>query len=159
MTDVPIISRDILARHFGDDKRMISAFEDMNAGAAEAQAATTANVAATSTIQDATVIVLSANEAFTNERILRLADGLEMFIDDTYATIRVSGVALAENFGVTLVAAGDSTLFVPLSGNLVAFENAGARLGNYADDAAAAAAGVLINQLYHNAGAIRVRLV
>jgi hypothetical protein len=31
-------------------------------------------------------------------------------------------------------------------------------LGNYANDAAAAAGGVTIGSLYHNAGALRVRL-
>lgn len=158
MTDVPIIARDILARHFGNDKRMISAFEDMNAGAAETQAATTANVASTQALQDATVIVLSANAAFTNERILRLDPGLEVIVDDTYATIRLKDVTRSQDHSVTLIAAGDTQLFVPLSGTLVAFESAGAKMGNYANDAAAAAGGVPVEGLYRNGSVVQVRV-
>jgi hypothetical protein len=42
---------------------------------------------------------------------------------------------------------------------LVLIDTTATPLGNYASDAAAAAGGVPLNGLYHNAGAVRMRIV
>ena len=156
---VPRALLEALARHFKNDHRTISAFQQLFDQVETNSSGTTAAVEATDAIQDATVIVLSANTAFANERILRLADGLAFGPDDgTYVTIIPSGLAKAENYDVTFIADGESQLFVPLVGSLVAFENAGANLANYANDAAAAAGGVIIGQLYRNGSVVMVRV-
>lgn len=158
MTTVPLIPRHILARHFGGDERMIAAFEDMNAGAAEAQEGSTSTAAATKAIQDATVLVLSPNETFTNERILKLDPGLTMKDDGKFLTISPQNLAKTEGYDVTLIAEGESALVVPLVGTVVTFEHALANMGNYANDAAAAAGGVIVGQLYRNGSVVMVRV-
>jgi hypothetical protein len=152
------IPRYLLERHFAGDKRMIAQFEEMNNAVVDTQGQTVANVAATELLQDATVIVLSSNGAFTNERVLKLGDGLEAVEDGTFVTVSLKDVARSQDYGVTFIAEGDSQIFVPLAGTMVTFEHAGDKLGNYASDAAAAAGNVPIGGLYHNAGAVRVRL-
>jgi hypothetical protein len=153
------IPRYLLEKHFGGDKRMIAQFEEMNNAVVDTQGQTVSNVAATEILQDATVIVLSSNGAFTNERILKLDDGLTATEDGTYVTVSLDSVARTQGYGVTFIAQGDSQIFVPLLGTMLTLEHAGDKLGNYADDTAAAAGNVPIGGLYHNAGAVRVRLV
>lgn len=151
------IPRHLLEKHFPGDYRMIAAFEDMDNQVEESSAGTTSALAATQAIQDATVLVLSPNETFANERILRLDDGLDMEDDGTFLTIKLKDVARTQDYAVTLIAEGDAELLVPLKGTVMTKESAG--LGNFATDAAAAAGGVPLGGFYHNAGAVRVRLV
>jgi hypothetical protein len=58
---------------------------------------------------------------------------------------------------VTFVPPGEVILFLPPDGTLISSTKI-AGMGNYASDAAAAAGGVAIGELYHNAGAVRLRL-
>ena len=153
-----VIPRYLLEKHFGDDKRMIAEIEQLGNAVDETSATVAANLEATDALQDATVIVLSANAAFNNERILKLDPGLEALIDETFVTIRLKDVARALDVPVTFVAPAEATLTVPESGSLLTQESGGGLLGNYASDAAAAAGGVGIGGLYHNAGVVHVRL-
>lgn len=161
------LRRDILARYFPGDMRTVRAFEDQAAAVEESQ---TAAVAATSAIEDATVLTLSPNEAFKNERVLRIDAGSMALTDDgTHATLRAK-VRSVGRFTATFAPVGDATFILPLSGTLVTQE-AAQTLANKmleapklsgivsaADDTAAATAGVQVGGVYHNAGALRIRL-
>ena len=155
----PRLLRHLLAKHFPGDERTVAAFEELNNIVLDSQSSLAANVEATSALQDATVLTLSANETLTNERILKLASGLEAVDDGQFLTIQLKDVARTENFGVTLIAQGDSQLAVPLVGTVLVKEHIGAQVfGNYANDAAAAAAGVPIDGLYRNGSVLMVRV-
>lgn len=150
--------REALARHFSNDHRTISAFEQLFDKVEDNDAKLASNADATDALQDATVIVLSPNATLTNERILQLDDGLDAVDDGVFLTIQLKDVARTENFGVTLIAAGDSVLAVPLVGTVLVREHIGFGLGNYANDAAAAAGGVPVEGLYLNGSVLMVRV-
>lgn len=158
LESAPQLLRYLLAKHFGNDERTIAAFEQLNNIVVDSQASLAANVEATDALQDATVITLSPNATLTNERVLQLEPGLEAVDDGVFLTIRLADVARTEGFGVTFIAAGDSQLAVPLVGTVLVKEHIGAGLGNYANDAAAAAAGVPIDGLYRNGSVLMVRV-
>lgn len=167
----PIFLREDLAQFFGSNPRLMRAFEDQSAAVQETTEAVSSTVAATESLQDATVVVLSANGAFTNERILQLEPGLEMVDNGTHVTIRLEGVARTSDYDVTLIPPGDATLFLPLTGTLVTRENAETlaqktlsapkltALGNHVDDVAAAAGGVPVGGVYRNGSVVMVRVV
>jgi hypothetical protein len=76
MSDLPTLRRDDLAQFFGSNPRLLRAFEEHSAALEEA----TNGVADTQAMKDATVIVLSANGDFTNERLLQIGDGIDIEI-------------------------------------------------------------------------------
>ena len=159
-TDVP---RWLLERHFGNDLRMISAMEETIQGSSSA-------VAATDALQDATVIVLSANGAFTNERVLDLGEGLEIDITAETVKISVKDVARTREYGATFIPPANVELFLPPEGTLTSNESPANLLNktlttplidglvNAANDAAAAAAGVPVKGLYRNGSVLMVRV-
>jgi hypothetical protein len=148
-----VIPRYLLERHFGNDQRMIRAMEEQSI-------AVSSGVAATSALQDATVIVLSPNGDFTNERTLEVGAGIEMEITDDAVILRVADVVRSENFVVTMLPSDNTVLNLPAtSGTLIGTINALAVLGNYASDAAAAAGGVPVGGLYRNGSAVQIRTV
>lgn len=172
MTEAPVFRRDDLAQFFGKNPRLQRAFEDQALAVQDSSAASTSAVAATNALQDATVIVLSPNAAFTNERVLRLEDGLELDDSDpAFLTIRLKDVARSSDYAVTLVPEGDTTLFLPLTGTLATRENVETlanktldqpseiNLGNYANDAAAAIGGVPVWGAYRNGSVRMIRVV
>lgn len=167
-----MINRDLLAQAFPGQPRLQRAFEEQ-AKTVDATAATVASsVGATEALQDATVITLSSNAAFANERVLRLGHGLEAVTDDAFVTISVdpSEAPYVEGgFNVTLRGQGVTDIILPTSGTLAT--RAGTEtLSNktlaativlatdYANDAAAAAGGVPINGVYRTGGALKVRI-
>ncbi len=150
--------RIMLAKHFKGDHRTQSAFEQLFNKVEDSAGTLASTVEATEKLQDATVITLSANATFNNERILKLDDGLEAIDDGEFLTIKLEDVARTENYAVTLIAQGDSELIVPLVGTILVREHIGAGLGNYANDAAAAAGGVPIEGLYRNGSVLMVRV-
>jgi hypothetical protein len=159
-TTTPRFLREALARHFGDDHRTIAAFEQLFNSVETNGATVASNAEATEQLQDATVITLSANATLNNERILKLAPGLKAVDDGEFLTITLEDVARSENYAVTFIAQGDSQLAVPLVGTVLVKEHIGASVfGNYANDAAAAAAGVPIEGLYRNGSVLMVRVV
>lgn len=143
------IPRYLLAKHFAGDERMIRAMEDQSKTVSD-------GVASTSALADATVIVLSANGDFTNERVLEVGDGIAIEITDSTVKFSVENVAMALNYPVTLLAKGPTNLILPLNGTLLNAEAPVLNMTNlaaYANDAAAAAAGVPIGGLYRNSAA------
>lgn len=153
------IPRHLLAKHFPGDTRMIAAIEQLGSTVDDTSATVAANLEATDALNEATVIVLSANAAFNNERILKLDTGLEAIVDDTYVTIRLKDVARSQDFAVTLVPAADTSLNVPASGAVLTNTISGlAATTSYANDAAAAAGGVPVDGLYRNGSVVQVRV-
>ena len=167
MTTIP---RYLLEKFFASEPRLLRAFEEQARAIGDNSTAVTATVASTKALQDATVLVLSANDALANERILRFGPGLNFDDDGTYLTISAQGVVLAQDYAVTMVAPADVILFLPPQGTLATRELAEtlanktlaapslAGVGNYASDSAAATGGVAVGGIYHTAGTLKVRL-
>lgn len=165
MSDLPI-PRHLLEKYFGDDPRMVAAMEEQS----QAVETSTAAVAATEALKDATVIVLSPNGDFTNERVLEWDEGIEVELTDSAVIFRVKDVALTREGRVMLVAPADVELFLPLEGTIVSDVAPALLFGkmldaprlasipNYANDAAAAAGGVEVAQVYRNGSVLMVRV-
>ena len=133
----------------------------MIAAMEEHTASVTDNVAATAALKDATVIVLSPNGDFTNERVLEVGDGISIEVTDSTVKLSVENVAVTQGYPVTLLPQGVTTLILPLSGTLMSSESPmvdASTLGNYANDAAAATGGVPVNGVYRNGSALMVRV-
>lgn len=165
------IRRDLLAEVF-DNPRLIAAFEDQAIAVEQATQQTGQAVAATDRMEAATVLTLSANGAFTNERVAKPGRGLsfsdngqELTISTDISIPRVSG-----GQEVVFYITGRSTLLLPKSGTLATTAGAEelrnktlmqpnvAELGNYTDDAAAATGGVLVGGVYRTGSALKVRV-
>jgi hypothetical protein len=166
------LPRDVLTRALGGDIRAVRAFEQeaaINANTADRLAS---NVDATDALNDATVLVLSSNAAFNNERVLKLGAGISARDDGASLTIYADDDLphVQGGFPVNLTATQKTNLLLPNSGRLATTDQVEtlvgktvdkpilSGLGNYASDAAASAGGVPINGIYHNAGILRVRL-
>jgi hypothetical protein len=150
--DRPSERRDDLAQFFGSNPRLLRAFEDQAQRRGSDQ-----RRCRYPGLKDATVIVLSANGDFTNERVLQVGDGIDIEITADTVRLSVKDVARTQDHGVTFVPPGEVVLFLPPDGTLISSTKIAA-MGNYATDAAAAAGGVAIGEFYHNAGAMKVRL-
>jgi hypothetical protein len=166
-TTFPLFRRADLEQFFGNNPRLLAAFEEQ----ASAVESVTTGVEETSALKDATVIVLSANGDFTNERVLEIGDGIDVQVTDTTVVFSVKDVARTQDFGVTFVPPAEVELFLPPEGTLVAAEVAAtlfkktldapklASLGNFANDAAAAAGGVPVTGVYRNGSVLMIRVV
>lgn len=168
VSKIPVLfQRDDLAQFFGNNPRLLRAFEDQSIAVQDAAE----SIGATAALKDATVIVLSANGDFTNERVLEIGDGIDVEITDTAVRLSVKDVARTQDFGVTFVPPAEVELFLPPEGTLVAAEiettllkktiNAPklSGLGNYANDAAAAGGGVPVTGMYRNGSVLMIRVV
>lgn len=163
----PVFRREDLAQFFGGNPRLLSAFEDQ----AVAVEAATGGLETTQALKDATVIVLSANGDFTNERVLEVSDDIGIEITETTVKLTVKDVARTQGGDVVFVPPADVELFLPPEGTLVAAEIAATLLkktldapkltglGNYANDAAAAAGGVPVTGMYRNGSVLMIRVV
>jgi hypothetical protein len=151
MSDLPTLRRDDLAQFFGSNPRLLRAFEEHSAALEEA----TNGVADTQAMKDATVIVLSANGDFTNERLLQIGDGIDIEITATTVRLSVKDVARTLDHGVTFVPPGEVVLFLPPDGTLLS-DTRFASLVNYANNAAAIAGGLAVGDLYRTGGAVMV---
>ncbi|MES2902687.1 MAG: hypothetical protein V4696_00735 [Pseudomonadota bacterium] len=169
--ETPLLPRALLAEFFGKNLRLMQGFEQVGLIAEETSEAVASTVAATDSLQDATVLVLSANGAFTNERVLTIGSGIEAVDNGMTLTLRVKGdVARTEDFGVKFIPPGEAILFLPIEGTLATREGEEmlegktlvaprlATIPNYANDAAAAAGGVEIAQVYRNGSVLMVRV-
>ncbi|PYJ10822.1 MAG: hypothetical protein DMF06_05310 [Verrucomicrobia bacterium] len=166
-----LVRRDLLARYFGNDPRVLAAFEDQALTVQANSEALESTVAATTNLQDASVVTLSANEALTNEFRLVPGDGTELEVTAGLLKINCDdSVVRCEGGAVRLMAPAPVTLFLPVEGELLSNTFPATvynkvldkpklqGLANAASDAAASAAGVPVGGVYHNAGVLRVRL-
>jgi len=172
VTPVPTLNRDALTRALNGDRRLVAAFEQQAIAVGETQDAVTVQADATEALQDATVLTLSPNGALTNERVLKLGDGVRAIDDGTYLTLFVDDrfAHVAGGFRVDLTAQGDTAVVLPLGGMLATVDGeetltnktldaavlvaAILNASEYATDAAAAAGGVPVGGLYLKAGAV-----
>lgn len=148
------------------------AAEQAEQSAQGAQQAADDAIAATNSIKDATLLVLSADTTLTNERVLTAGNLIDF--DDTGAggtlTVKVDKLSIIGAFTLGFTLTGNSALTLPTSGTLATLAGvetlAGKTLaapslsgiGDYADDAAAAAGGVPVGGVYRTASALKVRV-
>jgi hypothetical protein len=157
---------------FNGDARLVGAFEAQAEVISETQSVVVGNVEATDALQDATVLTLSPNTTFNNERVLRLGPGITATDDGTYLTLSVNDMVphVAGGFRLGLTVEADTTLVMPLAGVLSTQDGEEtlsrktltspliAGLLDYADDAAAAAGGVPVEGLYRTGSALKIRV-
>lgn len=149
-----LLNRGDLERIFPGNYRAVAVLEALQRNVTETQGAIAANVEATNNLGDATVLTLSSSGYFSNERVLALAPGLvgtdggagQSF---TLALDMKRLAATNGGFRCTFNLRADTNLDVPTMGRLVESTLGGAA---YADDAAAAAAGVRIGEIYRKTG-------
>lgn len=166
------LNRKLLGEVFPDNPRVVRAMEAQAQAVDAATDGLSTQAQATELIQDASVIVLAPNGAFQGERVLQLGQGLSGEDDGTNLTLQTSSKVplVSGDFTLIFTLAGNTTVAVPLTGILATIGNVEtlanktlsapklSGLGNYADDTAAATGGVPIGGVYHNSGALRVRL-
>lgn len=123
------IPREILQKMLGNP-RAVASFERMGVVLAETADATTANVADTQALKDASFVTLSANSDLPNERVLQFGPGLRGDVTTGTVTLRLDrNIPQATGgFSVLFVAAGDTQLGLPPGGTLATQEWAGANV-------------------------------
>lgn len=167
-----LIQRDVLNKVFDGDKRAIASFEQQQRALADLDGAVTANVAATAALTDASFVTLSPNTDLTNEYVMAFGRGMTFNTDTPGQLILATdGPNVNGGFSVQFTVAGNSTLALPLTGIVATRENTEtlksktldapsiSGIGNYANDAAAAAAGVPVGGVYRIVNALQIRLV
>jgi len=130
----------------GITPKLLRFFEDLFANGQSAASDAAGAVAATGAIQDATVLTLSSNAAFDNERILTAGAGITLLDSGPGGPLVISSngsVTLVGGFTLTFNLPSDVVLDLPSSGRVPSSSD-----GPYADDTAAAAAGVEIGEWY-----------
>lgn len=166
------IPRDLLAEAFGGNPRLVRAFEDQAIVVAETEKKATATAEATTAIEDAVVITLSPNAAFTNERILTAGSGIAVEDDGERAVIRIDETVpkIEGARGVTFYVTAATALKLPRTGTLATLAGEEqlrsktlvtpliSTFGNHADDTAAASAGVPVGGIYRTGSALKVRV-
>lgn len=166
------LDRRMLAQVFPDNPRLVQAFEAQSKAVDDTTAGLTTQAQATEKLQDAAVIVLAGNQAFTNERVLQLGQGLTGEDDGSVLKLRTSSKVPLVNgdFTLFITLAGNSSVAIPLNGILATLANVEILsnktlaapkidgLGDYADDTAAAAGGVPVKGIYRTGNALKVRL-
>lgn len=164
------IARAELLRVF--NPRAAGQFEELQQKLAETEETSGAGVGATQTLQQATFVTLSPNAELPNEYVLLLGEGLHFVVDagEHTVTIHSDGPRVEGGHSLSFVVAGNSSVVVPLAGvlatrdavetleNKTLAEPRVSGLGNYANDAAAAAGGVEITGLYRNGSQLMVRV-
>lgn len=161
---------------FLPDARAQQRFDLMQRTVTETKDTVTTNVSDTKTIREAAYLTLSANAELPNERVFRWGAGLTLTIGNDTATLKLTTEVPRSSGGytITLVGEGDSSVAVPLTGRLATTQNSETLenktlvapslsapkitgLGDYANDAAAAAAGIPVGGVYRTASALMIR--
>lgn len=165
------IPRALLAEAF-DNPRLIAAFEDQSIAVAEASGKAEQLVASTERMEDATVLTLSSNGAFTKERVLTAGSGIAFSDANGHLTVRVD-ISVARVEGdrpVSFYVTGATSLRLPVTGTLatrMGAETLGNKhlqkpkvstFGDFADDAAAATGGVPVGGIYRTGSVLKCRV-
>lgn len=130
----------------GITPKLLRFFEDLFATSQSSASDAAGAVAATGAIQEATVITLSSNAAFDNERVLVAGAGVTLVDNGPGNTLVISStgsITLIGGFALTFNLKADTILDLPATGRVPSSAD-----GPYADDAAAAAAGIAIGEWY-----------
>lgn len=145
------VSRADLEQLKGISPQLIRFFEELFLDGQSTKASVEGAVASTGAIQNATVITLSPNAAFGNERILVLDPAQFQVVDDgpggNLSVALVSVVNTNGGFQCTFNLEADTNLNLPSEGRVPSSAD-----GPFADDAAATAAGVQVGEWYAKTG-------
>lgn len=144
------VNRSDLDQIKGITPKVIRFFEQMFSEGQATKESVAGAVESTGAIQNATVLSLSPNAALNNERVLVLSPAF--VVEDTGAggELRVtlaSLITLNGGFTCTFNLEADTNLDLPSQGRVPSSAD-----GPFADDAAAAAAGVQIGEWYAKTG-------
>ena len=115
------IRRDTLMRVFGDE-RDARQFEVLQQTVSETSEASTAGVAATQKLSEATFLTLSPNAELTNEKVLTLGDGLTFCPCDSNQVKISAKVRTSGGWGATFATTGETNVALPLTGFLATRE-------------------------------------
>jgi hypothetical protein len=139
------VTRKDLAELKGITPKLVRFFEDLFSDTFAAAEATAGTVEATSSIQNATVLTLSSNAAFNNERVVTFSADFTVNDGGPGNPLSISLAAISINaFTLRFNLLANTVLNLPTSGTLAALD-----LGpSYATDAAAAAGGVAVGEIY-----------
>jgi hypothetical protein len=142
------LTRADLAAAFNGNEKLIRAFEKVLLTVAQNAKLSTANADATTDLQDATAVTLSPNAALNNERVLAVASPLALDDQGPGEKIVIGftfpfSVPASHAFIMNLLT--DTNITMPPAGRLMA---SGAEAPVYANDAAAAAAGYAVGDIY-----------
>lgn len=165
------LPRNVLAAALGGDTRAVRAFEEEAANNAETADKLAANVDATESINDATVLVLSPNAAFNNERVLKLGEGIRARDNGAELTISVDDRVphVLGGFAVNITATQATQVQTPVRG-LLATQDQPETLSSkvlegpmltdiaeYATEDAAVAANLPVGTIYTVLGTLKLR--
>lgn len=140
-------NREDLYKLQGMTPRLARGLESLSQTLTDTSAAVTAGVEATQGIANATVLTLSPNDAFANERILAVGDGLGLEDDGAgnNLVIRLRYVIKTNGgYRCTFNLLADTNLTLPTDGTVATTVFP----GPYANDSAAAADGVAVGEAY-----------
>jgi hypothetical protein len=137
------LTRAELAKLFPGNPKAVLAFDYQQQQLADVTTTLASSADATTALQDATVITLSPNATFSNERVLQI-DGTLFGIDDgEKLTLGVLiPITLNGGYRLGINISADTYLDAPVSGVLLV------DAGPFADDTAAASGGVDVGQVY-----------
>lgn len=145
------ITRADLQQLGGMTPKLLRALEALFVDTAAVSETVAGQVSATGSIQSATVLTLSTNAAFANERVLSLDPNFFEATDGgsggAYAITLVNIIQTNGGYRCTFNLKADTNLDMPVSGRVPSSAD-----GPYADDAAAAAAGINIGEIYRKTG-------
>ena len=148
------LNRNDLTQLFPNNPKAVLAFEALFFQAKAASDGVTAGVASTDAIKDATVLTLSGNSEFTQERILATDPNTIILQDNgpgaTLLLALVNNVVTNGGYSCVFNLASDTAVNLPSSGTLLT--DAFLSDGPYADDAGAAAGGVAVGRPYRKTG-------
>lgn len=140
-----IIDRAVVQKLFDGNPRAVAQFEEFQRTVAENSEVTTAQVDATTALQDATFLTLSPNADLSNEYVLALGEGLRLVLEDGEAKLFIDAALADSGHSIRFVTTGDTLLALPLTGFVATREWFP---GPYADDAGAATGGVAVGECY-----------
>src|SRR5574343_717909 len=164
--------RAMLGQYFADNPRFLALMEQTIDNAEKASASVSANVDATTSMDQATVLTLSPNTAFGNEYVLSLGTGLVGIVGTNSYVLELADTvpSVDGGFNLAFTVAGPTSIALPVSGQMATTSNPEtlqrktldapslSGLVNAANDAAAATAGVPIGGVYRDGSNLKVRV-
>lgn len=171
MSHLNVLPRDQLVEALNGNLRLAAAFEDQALAVDDVVEAVGTTAAATEALNEATVLVLSPNTAFTNERIVQAGTGIDIVDDGSHVTIKVDAdVPIVSGGAVKFFSTAATNLLLPKSGTLATLAGAEtlanktiqkpkiSTYGDFADDTAAATGGVPVGGIYRTGSVLKVRV-